>query len=158
MEYTNSTSIVFMDSMNFENMQSWRGGALVTDILTYPQEFRLTSPIRPTPLQSMLYGSTLESYISVELIALPLIKALKIKPALIIVRSAKFLEARSKSEFPLVLFDTKSNNFKPHPNFQNDLTVANGLFAKPNVDTLLEPFSRIQTALTEAHRQKVGDQ
>ena len=82
-DYQDSTlqeSIAFLDVMTFEEGKAFRGGIFVTDINTYPLEFRVTSPIRPTLLQKMLYGSTLESYIYTELVAVPLLRSIKSDP------------------------------------------------------------------------------
>jgi len=38
---------------------SVRGGVLVTDLETRPYEFRVTSPVKPTSIQRILYGKTI---------------------------------------------------------------------------------------------------
>jgi hypothetical protein len=150
--------IAFLDIVNLDNRQVYRGGALVTNLQTYPLEFRLTSPIRPTPLQTMLYGSALETYIFSELVAIPLLKSLKTKPDLVIVRSLLFLNARKHVEFPMVYYDGKPNGFTSHKDFMNESQIAEKLLNGLSQERLLEPYNRIQAALAEAHRQKVGEE
>ena len=150
-------NIVFVDVVSFENDSSFRGGALVTDTATYPLEFRLTSPIRPTPLQKTLYGKTLQSYIVAELIAIPLLKSLKVKPALAIANSNLFLAARPQLEYPIICFDANKKLFQSHANYPNDMKLPEQIFKPLNFEQLAEPFLRIQAAISEAHRQKIGE-
>ena len=68
--------LAFLDVTVFHD-GSIRGGILTTDIETKPYEFRITSPIKPTQIQQILYGSSLKDYVYGELIGAPLIKATK---------------------------------------------------------------------------------
>jgi hypothetical protein len=40
---------------------------MVIDHRGYPLEFRCTTPVKPTPIQKIIYGSLLDQYIGVEL-------------------------------------------------------------------------------------------
>lgn len=151
-------NIAFLDVATFDDKKAFRGGILVTDINTYPIEFRVTSPIRPTALQTVLYGNTLESYMYVELITLPLIRAIKSKPLLVLTRSDNLLEARKKIRLPLLgVSNSDGFSIKTHPNFDKELHAAKSILGKMNPDLLMESFSRIQAALGEAHKQKIGE-
>ena len=122
-DYQDSTlqeSIAFLDVMTFEEGKAFRGGIFVTDINTYPLEFRVTSPIRPTLLQKMLYGSTLESYIYTELVAVPLLRSIKSDPLFVLVVSELFLEARAKVHMPIIYIG-KKENIKTHSKYNNML-------------------------------------
>ena len=70
---TQEIRLAFMDVMVFSD-GSIRGGILTTDIETRPYEFRVTSAIKPTSLQQILYGMSLKDYVYGELICAPLIK------------------------------------------------------------------------------------
>ncbi|MBN2500273.1 MAG: hypothetical protein JXB38_05855 [Anaerolineales bacterium] len=148
-------SIGFVDIAQFENGGAYRGGCLVTDLKTYPQEFRITNPVRPTNLQSILYGSTLDEYIYIELICIPLIRAIKSTMSLIIVQRPVLLEIRPKIQTPMIHIG--DGEIKLHPDFLNESTNAKRLLSNTNRSKLIEPFSRIQTALAEAHSQKIGE-
>ncbi len=149
--------IAFVDVVSFENGASFRGGALVTDVETYPLEFRLTSPIRPTPLQKTLYGKTLQAYIITELIAMPLLKSLKEKPSLVIVNSTLYLAARPKIEYPIISIDSKKQEYQSHSDFLSESNLAKQILQSLSFEQLAEPFSRVQAAVSEAHRQKIGE-
>lgn len=64
---------------------------LVTDDMGIPQEFRVTFPVRPTPLQGRLYGQSLIPHIGVELCGKPLFAATDNKPAVLLVSDPRFL-------------------------------------------------------------------
>jgi hypothetical protein len=72
-----NTQLLFIASQRFESGKAIRGAFLLTDGDTRPMEFRCTNPIRPTSLQTVLYGQMLESHLMVELIGLPLVNSLK---------------------------------------------------------------------------------
>lgn len=72
--------LAFLSRASFDNGLVSHGGILVTDGETKPLEFRCTSPIRPSSLQKVLYGKTLDGHMALELIGLPLIKRLSEKP------------------------------------------------------------------------------
>ena len=151
-------NIAFLDVKAFDDKHELRGGILVTDINTYPIEFRVTGPIRPTALQKILYGNVLESYIYVELITLPLFKTINNQPLFAFTLSSHILEARSNLQLPIFQI-SQSNGFelKTHPKYEQELRVAKTVLSKLNKNMLLEPFSRIQAALSEAHKQKIGE-
>jgi len=79
-----------------------RGALLVTDEATRPLEFRCTTPIQPNPLQRMLYGQTLRSYVAVDLVGAPLLGAVQEKPSLILVTEPLFLKLRPKTDACMV--------------------------------------------------------
>jgi len=166
--------LVFLDAAMFEDGAAIRGGVLITDIETKPYEFRCTSPVRPTSIQRMLYGNTLEEYIYVELIGVPLINAAKEKPTLILVRIPLLLRIRPSLSCPVILVrhdpqqanissGTGENELKPiaisaHRGFPTEASAAQAILA-PLLQKrdILEPFERLQIALAESHKQKIGD-
>lgn len=79
-----------------------RGAILVTDEGTKPLEFRCTTPIRPNPLQRMLYGDTLRSYIAADLVGEPLLEAVQEKPSIVLVREPLFLKLHLKGDAEIV--------------------------------------------------------
>jgi len=168
------TRLVFLDIELFEDGAAVRGGALITDIETRPYEFRCTSPVRPTQLQRVLYGDTLEEYVHVELIGLPLIRAAREKPSLILVQNASLIRIRPFVSCPVVLIrrdrgsaiasgETSENALRPvtissHREFPAEATSAQSMLA-PLMQRrdLLEPFKRLRVALIEAHTQNIAD-
>jgi hypothetical protein len=164
--------LLFLDTALFEDGASIRGGVLITDTETRPYEFRCTSPIKPTQLQRVLYGDTLDEYIHVGLIGVPLVNAAKEKASLILVRNPLLLRIRPLVACPVVLVrqDQKatsgtndaSETIKPiiissHRDFPGETSSAQMMLKSlMQRRDLLEPFERLQVALSEAHKQKVG--
>lgn len=61
------------------------GGVMITDENGIPQEFKYTEPIKPTRIQAILYGGSLERYIRQEVIRAKLLKSVQNKPEFIFV-------------------------------------------------------------------------
>jgi hypothetical protein len=183
MDETPELRLLFLSSQRFEDGKAIRGAFLLTDQTTKPLEFRCTNPIRPTQLQTILYGSSLQEHVMVQLIGLPLLNSVKDKLHLILVNDANFLKAREKVSTPMVrisregavaisadkdpaqrLLVSKSGRFDPitlapHPKFDGDREHAKALLVEVfNSYDLLEPFSRIAKALEQVHAQRVGEE
>jgi hypothetical protein len=170
-----STRLGFLGIELFDNGTAIRGGILITDIDTKPYEFRITSPVRASFFQRALYGKTLEDYIHIELISIPLIKELREEVDLIIISSPPLLRIRPKTSIPVVLVAVEENlagensdkdnisngkllSITTHDEFPSEQQIAQSLLLSiMQKRDLLEPFERIKVALTEAHKQKVGE-
>lgn len=165
--------LAFLDTVFFDSGSAIRGAILITDGETKPYEFRCTSPVRPTQLQRILYGNTLEGYVYVELIGVPLIKAAKEKPTMVLVRNPVLLRIRPHISYPVALLriDQKSSvnedaggegdhkffTFVTHRDFPGETaSIQSALAPLTQRADLLEPFERLKVALLEAHKQNVG--
>jgi hypothetical protein len=153
----NDSFLAFLDLGYLENGAACRGGCLITDIETNPQEFRCTASIRPTELQRVLYGKKLNEYVCKDLVGLPILDKVKIKPTLVIVQLPEFLSIRPNVEIPIVLIEQVQDRFRllTHSNYREEIQYATDLLKK--IDDITEPFMRVQNALQEAHRLKVGE-
>lgn len=67
------------------------GSAMVTDQRGYPFEFRVLTPVKPTPMQKVLFGAALERYVSTELCGKQLMRGLQRKPRLCLVDRQELL-------------------------------------------------------------------
>ncbi len=167
-----SLRLAFLDTSLFEDGAVIRGAALITDPETRPCEFRCTSSIKPSTVQRVLYGDTLEEYILVELVGLPLMRAAKEKASLVLVKNPLFLQMRPALACPVVLVSRDSRSalssdagseLKPviissHREFPAEASTARQMLATVmQKRDLLEPFERVRAALAEAHKQRVGD-
>ena len=161
----------FLEIELFDNGTCIRGAILITDTETKPYEFRITSPVKANFIQRTLYGVTLGDYIYVELISIPLIKELREKVDLLIVPSRALLRIRPKISLPVAFISRDSlpsseNNPKnekllaiyTHEEFPNEKPVVQAIL-EPIMQKfdLLEPFERIKIALSEAHKEKIGE-
>jgi hypothetical protein len=155
------------------------GAILVTDPDTKPLEFRITAPIKPTNFQKTLYGDVLLEHILVELIALPLLGAIKDDLDLILVRDPLFLGINSKQGVRAVrLFSDQDGltHGKKSGDEQNKLAGDFGIYVEtskkfstelPEISerlsqisamrNLIEPFDRLKTACEQVHLQKIDE-
>ncbi len=78
------------------------GGALVTDGLGLPVEFRHTDPVMPSRLQRVLYGRVLDNHIHNDVVAGALLGSVESKPGLYIVADAAYLPGASGFGVPAV--------------------------------------------------------
>lgn len=166
MSDTQEIRLAFLDVAVFPD-GSIRGGILTTDIETKPYEFRITSPIKPTQLQQILYGSSLRDHVYGELIGAPLIKATKEKLSTVLVRENHLMTMRSLVSVPVILINPNSAqvaqgirpvNLSAHRNFQNELTYAQTILAPiMQKHDLLEPFERLILGLAEVHKVGLGE-
>src|SRR5690606_24664221 len=79
-----------------------RGAALVTDARTVPIELRVTDPLAPTRVQSAAYGAALEEHAAVDLLAVPLLRALREDVSVVLVRAPRLLRLQERVAEPVV--------------------------------------------------------
>ena len=146
---------------------SIRGGILTTDIETRPFEFRVTSPIKPTQVQQILYGASLKDYVYGELICAPLVKATKEKLSMVLTKDNYLIAIRPLVPTPVIFIHSSgtqaSDGIKPVTfssprNFQNELAFAQTILTPVmQKHDLLEPFERLRLAIHEIHRIGLGE-
>ena len=163
---SNNTRIAFVDISVFED-GSVRGGVLITDTVSRPYEFRVTSSIKPTQLQIILYGKSLVEYMYGELICLPLLKQVKESISLAVCHDEHLLVARPGLQFPLIAIKKPgqgsdkegigATTLRAHKNFPGEQAQAEVLLsAMSQRFDIFEPFERIKLAVSEVHKQKIG--
>jgi hypothetical protein len=113
-----------------------RCGLLVTDAAGVPKEFRATEPpVRPTPVQRILYGASLCRQIA-RLSGCPLIAALDHTPTWILADSPDLLWLGT-AEVPIVMVKAHgeeevqlepSSREGPHASSEDPVTVGGGAF------------------------------
>jgi len=151
--------IAFIDTILFDD-GSIRGGVLVTDKETRPYEFRVTSPIKPTTLQKLLYGASLTDYVYGQLIALPLLKNVKEAISLAICIKDNLLVARPNLNIPFVVLKKVSGSdslvVQAHPDYLGEQGHAEIIvYDMIQRFDLTEPFNRLKLAVHEVHAQKI---
>ncbi|ABR31276.1 hypothetical protein SU69_07240 [Thermosipho melanesiensis] len=131
--------------------EKYLGGILIIDERGIPIEFKYTEPITPTGLQKIIYGSSLEEYLSVEIIGKTLIEKIENKPEIIFVNDPSLT---FKENIVLIIeINTSSsetieiNNrfFKITP--FNDTIKGKILEISEKIE-ITEPFSRLEKALS----------
>jgi hypothetical protein len=137
------------------------GAVLVTDYRARPQHFAFVQPVKPTKMQRILYGSTLEEYVKIDVVAYKLWQGLTHKPDVLFVDAAELIAARRISRIPTALIakipESEANasclatiryDVGPYKDDQN--YVGRIVAALETTANLLEPFWRIRQALIEA--------
>jgi len=154
--------LAFLDLATFEDGAAIRGGCLVTDAYTRPLEFRVSGAIRPSNLQKVLYGDMLLEYICCDLLGLPLLQALEVKPQIILAREAEFLKLRPRIGVPVLWARATTDGqfvLQALPGYEQE--AEEGRDALPRrlrgSRGIMEPFLRVRNALEEAHNLKVAD-
>jgi len=89
-------AIGFLALEETNDRKGFIGALLVTDDLGKPEEFRVTYPLKPTPVQKQLYGKSMLPHIGVNLCGIPLYEALKNKPELLVIKDKQILPISEK--------------------------------------------------------------
>ena len=171
--------IAFLETYSFDDHSGVMGAILVTDPDTKPLEFRVTAPIKPTSFQKTLYGNVLHEHILVELIAIPLLNAIKDDIDLILVKDPLFLGINNKQGVRAIrLFKEGEEPYKG--NSMDDVVELSGdndtiylettkkfVTELPEIKerlngistfrNLIEPFDRLKIACEQVHLQKVEE-
>jgi len=137
------------------------GSIMVTDYRARPLHFAFVSPIRPTKIQRILYGSTLEEHVKIDVIGEKLLKDLPFCPDVLFVDTKELLALRRTVEMPTA-FLSKSIGSKDDPgrlttleydtgsNLDDQDIVGRVLASLESYVDLVEPFARMREALKEA--------
>jgi hypothetical protein len=91
-----------------------RGVALVTDARTVPVELRITDPLVPTRAQRTVYGASFDEHAVIDLIAAPLLRALREEVNLVLVRAPRLLRVQERVDTP-VLWVGRQEDLVPIP-------------------------------------------
>jgi hypothetical protein len=176
------TLVLFLDWLVLDSGSTIRGGALVTNAMTEPVEFRCTSPVRPTVLQRVLWGERVTGHLAVRTIGKALVDGMTSPFRLVLVRKPEFLGLRELIQAPVVLLSTGADTDKaavpltqsanasissPNPDksslvgisvhgqFVMDREIARPILAEMGRNcSLLEPFERVVTALRLIHEHE----
>lgn len=81
---------------------SYLGGLMLIDKDGIPLEFAYTENIKPTRIQKILYGQSLEKYIKREVILTNLLNHIRVKPDLLITPEENLTELRSVVSYPII--------------------------------------------------------
>jgi hypothetical protein len=139
---------------------SFLGAILLTYNRTRPQHFGFLRPVKPTTMQRLLYGSTLDEYIKIDVIAQRLWQGLPNPPDVLFVDAADLILARRVTGVPTAFItkappseaDTSSLSIVrydvgPHKN--DDPRVGEIVVGLESTCDLIEPFTRMREALKE---------
>lgn len=135
------------------------GALLVTDYGTRPLNFAYVAPIRPTIMQRILYGGTLNEHTKVLVIARKLLtEGISVIPSVLFVDAADLLGVRRFTQCPVAQLwkgtqDASSLStlqYDTGANSQDASTVGRIVESLESSVDLLDPFARVREALKEA--------
>lgn len=148
--------------------QGFSGGYLLTNAWGRPLEFRLTSTVQPTKVQQLLYGPTLRPYLCADLLGKSLVEKAALPPSLVITDCDAALNLRLHIPVPLawlappeqaplsaqesIVIQADSYSLISHRHHPEDAELIKRLLHASSIADLVEPFSRIREALTEARK------
>jgi hypothetical protein len=138
------------------------GALMLTDDQTRPLHFGYVSPIRPTRIQRILFGSQIEEVVKVETIARNLIAGISTSPTVYFVDTEDLLAVRKVTGKPTAFLAKNAGEgeearrlssvrYSVWPGHRDeDLQRIGGIVAdlETRID-LLEPFLRMREALKE---------
>lgn len=146
------------------------GAVLITDERGVPQEFRVTEPVKPSQVQRVLYGDSLEPHIGIDIIGRPLLDNVEAKPEIYLVDKSFLVELRDAVGCPVIFLRRTSEtlsvggessgvsveskrtqpvSLETDPQYTEDAREAAELFQHlaDRLD-LFEPFERIEKAVS----------
>jgi hypothetical protein len=137
------------------------GALLVTDGRTRPLEFVSAAAVRPSKLQSILYGKSLQEHATIDVIARKLLKSMSFRPELLLVDSEDLLGIAQFVQIPVaVLFEPVGSatgrksltrlQYKVAESSRDEINLVGRILGdlEQTVD-LLDPFKRTAEALKE---------
>jgi hypothetical protein len=135
------------------------GALLITDSGTRPLYFAYVAPIRPTMMQKILYGQTLNEHTKVLVIAKKLLtEGLSVKPDVLFVDAEDLIDVRQLTKWPVAFLQkgqqdasSLSDLFYDTGGRDQDTSIVGRIVGslEESVD-LLDPFNRLTDALKEA--------
>jgi hypothetical protein len=136
------------------------GAVLLTDNRARPRHFAFVQPVKPTKMQRILYGSTLDEHIQVDVIVQKLWQGLPSPPDVVFVDAPDLILARRVTRVPTAFIANASQpepntsslsniRYDVGPNKKDDSFIGEVVLALEGTCNLLEPFSRIREALKE---------
>jgi len=142
------------------------GGIMVTDPYAIPVEFKYSEPIKPTGLQKILYGNSIEKYLLVDVIAKKLLQNIEEKPKFILIEDSRLLDIQFKMPIIYITVPTKSSDESKEMKVREELSkehlesgydlIFNGTLTSDDTKWLerisdeidiMEPFHRLKEAL-----------
>ena len=127
------------------------GAVLLTDGRGRPLHFAYVSPIRPTRMQRLLYGATLDEHLKVDVITARLIADLPTRPHLVFVDMPDLLGAKRVTGIPTALLAKGEDGAGVrHETINGDQdTIGEVLKIVEGTFSVTEPFGRVREALKE---------
>ena len=137
------------------------GAVMLTDYRTRPVHFSFVSPVRPTRMQRLLYGHTLDEHIRIDVITQRLWKELSCRPTVLFVDAPELVAARQIAGLPTAFLRKEVNSqlepnkltplrYDTAQNIDDQEVIGQILASLEAFVDLVDPFTRMREALKEA--------
>lgn len=147
-----------------DGAKGYLGALLLTDGRTRPLHFGYVAPVRPTVMQRILYGRTLDVHVKMDVIAKKLAQdGISKVPDVLFVDAEDLLAARAIFNVPIARLtrpDSKgpgttisTYQYDTGGHVQDEEKVGRIVSALEQQVDLLDPFQRLQEALKEALKE-----
>lgn len=143
------------------------GALLLCDERTRPLHFSWIQPIRPNPIQRLLYGTTLERHLKQDVIAKKLFAGVSILPTVVFVDTEDLINSREVTALPTAFLKRESGQqreaaslsslvFDTGGNAEDNEIIGPLISDFAGIVDLVDPFCRLSDALREALKSKGG--
>jgi len=105
-------TLAFMTMVDTNDGEGVVGAALLTNEQGFPLEFRATTSVRPTQVQKVLYGGSLDSYLAVEICGMSLLEALQRDPDVVLVNQRGLLGLSRITESPVTMLERAGESIR----------------------------------------------
>ena len=143
-----------------DSANAFLGALMITDFRARPIHFSFVSPVRPTAIQKILFGSTLNSHLKIDVIAQKLLSSIPRVPDVLFVDDMEILATQKIIKKPTACLKksasqdadpTKLSILDYKADSNDDQEIIGQIIAHlENLVDIVEPFSRMRQALKEA--------
>lgn len=143
------------------------GAVLVTDSRGRPLDFAFVEPIRPSTMQKLLYGKTLDEHVRIDVIARKLLQGNSVRPDVVFVDTENLLVIRRIVDVPVAWLNSNDGSdtddlstltYRTNEAHDDEAVVGQLLSQLEGQVDFIEPFSRVTEALKEALKTTQGKQ
>lgn len=147
-----------------DGAKGYLGALLLTDGRTRPLHFGYVAPVRPTTIQRILYGRTLDTHVKIDVVTTKLAKdGLTRAPDVLFVDAEDLIAARRVFNVPTALLCKKRSaqpgitlsmyHYATGGQREDEEQVGRIVALLEQTVDLLDPFERMQEALKEALKE-----
>jgi hypothetical protein len=144
-----------------DGAKAYLGALLLTDGRTRPLHFGYVAPVRPTTIQRILYGRTLDAHVKLDVVTTKLVKhGFTRAPDVLFVDAEDLIMARRVFNVPTALLSKQQNaqpgitlsmyNYNTGGHREDAEQVGRIVALLEQTVDLVDPFERMQEALKEA--------
>lgn len=141
--------------------EKYIGGVMITDEGTVPLEFKYTEPLQPTRLQRILFGKTMDLYLSEEVIRRNLLKEVNYPPLVYFVADIALLADAAPGKVPLAALQQTTLPALARPGEaqrvkEKEILIQSGTSSSPCRVTFFTPETDVQERILNSLASIIG--